>query len=147
LLLFLVCLSSLTAYSQDYSHAKQNNMDNNSNEAFAVVQQLAKLLITRDTTELNKILDKDFTLTHMTGYLQPKEEWLHEIAKETMKYYSKREVNHTIKINGNFAEVMIQSMVDARIWGSRNTWRLQQKMKLEKRNGSWIILSSVASTF
>ena len=122
-------------------------MDNNSNEAFAVVQQLAKLMITRDTTELNKILDKDFTLTHMTGYVQPKEEWLHEIAKESMKYYSTREVNHTIKVNGNFAEVMIQSMVDAKIWGSRNTWRLQQKMKLEKRNGSWVILSSVASTF
>lgn len=64
-----------------------------------------------------------------------------------MKYYSSKEVNHTVKVNGNAADVVIQNLVDARIWGTRNTWRLQQKMKLEKRNGTWIILKSVASTF
>ena len=116
-------------------------------EAKAVVQQLAELMIARDTTAMSKILDNDFTLTHMTGYVQPKAEWLDEVAKESMKYYSAKEVKHTINVNGHTAEVMIQSMVDARIWGSRNTWRLQQKMKLEKRNDTWIILSSVASTF
>lgn len=125
----------------------QQTINKDMKEAKAVVQQLAQLMIARDTAAMRKILDDDFTLTHMTGYVQPKAEWLNEVAKESMKYYSAKEVNHTIQVNGNHAEVIIQSMVDARIWGSRNTWRLQQKMKLEKRNGTWIILSSVASTF
>jgi hypothetical protein len=64
-----------------------------------------------------------------------------------MKYYSAKEVDHNINVNGNTADVTIRNMIDARIWGSRNTWRLQQKIKLEKRNGHWIILHAVASTF
>lgn len=83
----------------------------------------------------------------MTGYVQPKLEWFGEVQKETMKYYSAKEVDHRVKLNGNKAELTVKNMVDARIWGSRNTWRLQQQMKLEKRNGEWIILRSIASTF
>lgn len=125
----------------------QKNIGSDTAEVYNVVQQLAKLMIARDTAAMTSILDKDFTLTHITGYVQPKAEWLNEVAKESMKYYSAQEVNHTLNINGNIADVTIRNMVDARIWGSRNTWRLQQKMRLEKRNGNWIILYSIASTF
>jgi hypothetical protein len=104
-------------------------------------------MIERNTAAMDKIVDKNFTLTHMTGYVQPKEEWFAEVEKESMKYYSAKEVNHTIKVTGSTATLMNQNMVDARIWGSRHTWPLQQIMQLEKRNGKWIILNSVASTF
>ncbi|OJW13591.1 nuclear transport factor 2 family protein [Mucilaginibacter sp. 44-25] len=122
-------------------------MSNETEEVLSVVRRLAELMIERDTAAISKLLDKDYTLTHMTGYVQSRVEWLHEVEKESMKYYSAKEVNHTVKVDGNHAEVVVRNMVDARIWGSRNTWRLQQKMKLEKRNGNWIILSSLASTF
>lgn len=120
---------------------------NEEESVMEVVRKLSDCMIARDTVSMSKILDKDFTLTHMTGYVQPKAEWLKEVARESMKYYSAKEVSHTIKVTGNHAEVMIQSLVDARIWGSRNTWRLQQEIKLKKSNESWIILGSVASTF
>ena len=125
----------------------QTNFEKDTKEVYAVVNKLSKLMIARDTSSMTKILDEDFTLTHITGYVQPKAEWLNEVEKESMKYFSAKEVNHEIKIAGNTADVMFQSLIDARIWGSRNIWRLQQKMKLEKRNGTWIILSSIASTF
>lgn len=125
----------------------QKNTVNDTVEVYNVVKKLADLMIARDTAAMTSILDKAFTLTHITGYVQPKSEWLNEVAKETMKYYAAQEVNHTIDINDNTADVTVRNMVDARIWGSRNTWRLQQNMKLEKRNGNWIILYSVASTF
>lgn len=146
-LLVIYCFISLTACTQNNSFAMQNNIEDENSAVMAVVRQLAELMIARDTVAMNKILDKNYTLTHMTGYVQPKAEWFDEVARESMKYYSAKEVNHTIKVNDNTAEVMTQDLVDARIWGSRHTWRLQQKMKLEKRNGKWIILSSVASTF
>jgi hypothetical protein len=113
----------------------------------STVRQLAELMIARDTVTMNKILDSQYTLTHMTGYVQPKAEWYSEVERESMKYYSAKEVSIITKVNGSKASVTVQNLVDARIWGSRNTWRLQQVMQLEKRNGKWIIIRSVASVF
>lgn len=62
-----------------------------------------------------------------------------------MKYYSAEEVVHSIKINGPNAEFTGQNLLDARIWGIRKTWRLQQKIQLERRSGKCIILKSVAT--
>ncbi|MCE7040411.1 nuclear transport factor 2 family protein [Dyadobacter sp. CY312] len=115
--------------------------------ALATVRQLAQLMIARDIISMNLILDQHYKLTHMTGYVQSKSEWFLEVHKESMKYYSAQEVDHNVKLNGKQADVIIRNRVDARIWGSRNTWNLQQKLKLEKRHGKWIILQSVASTF
>lgn len=131
----------------------QNNRDMNDKlntdeaQVLTVVRQLAQLMIERDTTAMNRILDKEYTLTHMTGYVQPKAEWFNEVIKESMKYYSASEVSHAVIVNGNNATATMQNLVDARIWGNRNTWRLQQVMRLEKRDGQWIILNSVASVF
>lgn len=124
-----------------------NTINDDQEAALAVVRELAELMITRDTVAMNKILDDRYTLTHITGYVQPKAEWFSEVARESMKYYSIQEVHHSIRLTGDRAHVMIQGLVDARIWGSRNTWRIQQKMTLERRNGNWVILNSVASTF
>lgn len=147
LLILTLCFFGLTAGPQTNSTVMQKYIDNDTAEVHAVVQQLAKFMISRDTAGMSRILDKDFTLTHITGYVQPKSEWLNEVSRESMKYYSTKEINHAIKVNGASAEVLIQILVDARIWGSRNTWRLQQKMKLEKLGEVWIIKNSIASTF
>lgn len=116
-------------------------------EVYRAVKKLGEAIINRDTDTLSKILDHEFTLTHITGYIQSKKEWLHEIGVESMKYYSINEVEHAIHLNENKASVWMRSLVDARIWGHRNTWRLQQNLELEKRNEDWIILNSVASIF
>lgn len=113
----------------------------------AVTRQLTQWMVERDTAAMRTITDQNFTLTHITGYVQPRSEWFSEIEKESMKYYSAKEVAHTIKVEGNKAVFMNQNLLDARIWGSRNTWRLQQTMQLEKQGGKWIILNSVAKTF
>lgn len=125
----------------------ERNTHNDTALVIAVVRKLAQLMIERDTVAMNRILDNQFTLTHMTGYVQSKSEWMGEIMNERMKYYSAKAVNIDVQLNGNKAAVIVQSLVDASIWGSRNTWRLQQKISLEKRNGDWIILRSIASTF
>lgn len=119
----------------------------NEKEILEVTRQLTTLMIEKNTDAIDKIVDENFTLTHITGYVQSKNEWFSEIESERMKYYSYKEVKTTIKINGDKATFVGQNLLDARIWGSRNTWRLQQTMQLEKRNREWIILKSVATTF
>lgn len=151
LLILSLLIQFTTACSQNNSNSK-NKMENqnNTNEELQVInvtRQLTDLMITRDIKAINKIIDSDFTLTHITGYVQSKNEWFSEIESEQMKYYSYKEVKTTVKINGDKATFIGQNILDARIWGTRNNWRLQQVMKLEKRDGKWIILKSVATTF
>ncbi|NEU70412.1 hypothetical protein [Spirosoma agri] len=40
-----------------------------------------------------------------------------------MSYCSAKEVAHSVKLDGNQDEFVQQNLVDARIRGSRNTWR------------------------
>lgn len=123
--------------------------ENNTDELqiLEVTKLLTELMIAKDTTSIDKIVDTDFTLTHITGYVQSKSEWFSEIESERMKYYSYQVVKNSVNIDGVKAIFVGQNLLDARIWGSRNKWRLQQTMHLEKRNNKWIILKSVAVTF
>lgn len=130
----------------------KNTMENDKqtkdeSDILEVTRQLTELMIKRDTIGINTIVDADFTLTHITGYVQSKNEWFSEIETERMKYYSYKEVKNSVKIDGVKAVFFGQNLLDARIWGSRNNWRLQQEMQLEKRDGKWIILQSVATIF
>jgi hypothetical protein len=122
-------------------------INNNKSQVPDVTRPLTQLMIEKDTAAMNKILDSHFTLTHITGYVQPKQEWYAEIESERMKYYSYKEVKTSVEIDGDKATFVGQNILDARIWGTRNNWRLQQTMQLEKRNGNCIILKSVATTF
>lgn len=124
-----------------------DNLDKNKLEILDVTRQLTQLMIDKNTVEINKILDQAFTLTHITGYVQSKEEWFSEIESERMKYYRYTEVKTSVKLDGDKAVFLGQNLLDARIFGTRNNWRLQQIMHLEKRNKKWIITKSVATTF
>ncbi|WP_241775028.1 nuclear transport factor 2 family protein [Chryseobacterium sp. ERMR1:04] len=130
----------------------KNNMEtakieDNQLQILTVTQTLTELMIEKDIAGINKIVDVDFTLTHITGYVQSKKDWFTEIESEQMKYYSYTEVKTSVSITADKATFVGQNLLDARIWGTRNTWRLQQTMQLEKRNGKWIILKSVATIF
>jgi hypothetical protein len=120
---------------------------NDAKQILDVIRQLTELMIKKNTVEMNRITDTHFTLTHIAGYVQPKDEWYAEIERERMKYYSYTEVKTSVEIIGEKAIFVGQNILDARIWGTRNNWRLKQTMQLEKRNGKWIILKSVATTF
>jgi hypothetical protein len=64
-----------------------------------------------------------------------------------MKYYSYKEVKTSVEINGNRATFIGQNILNARIWVHEIIGELQQTMQFEKRNGKWVILKSVATTF
>ncbi len=146
--LIIILNIATTACSQTKSKTRDvMETEIDKSQVLEVTRQLTTLMIDKNTLGMNKILDTHFTLTHITGYVQPKVEWLSEIESESMKYYSYKEVKTIVKIEENKATFVGQNLLDARIWGSRNTWRLQQTMYLEKRNEKWIILKSVATTF
>lgn len=112
-----------------------------------LTREFTRYMIEKRIAEIDQIVDAQFTLTHITGYVQSKAEWFAEIEAESMKYYSYKEVSYSLNVDGDRATFVGRNLLDARIWGSRNRWRLQQTMQLESRKGKWIILNSVATTF
>ncbi|ANI97193.1 nuclear transport factor 2 family protein [Pediococcus pentosaceus] len=106
-------------------------------------------MVKKDISRLDMILGGRMTLTHMTGYVQPKLEWIDQIQNEEMQYLeSKEEAIKDIRVEENWGQLMGQNLVTAKIWGgSKNVWPLQMKMYFEKNNGRWVISKQVASTY
>jgi len=149
-LFYTLLIITLTGYAQKNQIEKGKTMNTQSTEesqVLEVARLLIKLMIDRDTSWMNEIVDKNFSLTHITDYVQPKDDWFAEIESESMKYYSAEEVYSKVDIDGTKATCVIRHLLDARIWGSRNTWHLQQTFQMENRDGEWFILNSMAKTF
>jgi hypothetical protein len=103
--------------------------------------------IAGDTAGLDKILAPDFTLTHMTGYVQSKAEWCEQIKSGQMKYYGYEIDDVKIGIQGDSATLIGRSKTDARIYGARNTWNLELAMPMIKLEDRWIIQKAVAKSY
>lgn len=113
-----------------------------------IYRQENQAMVEKDLPILKKILSDDMHLIHMTGYDQTKQEWLEQIESEQMRYFlSEEEAIKEIQIEGNHASFIGQNKVDARIYGSRNTWNLEMKMIFEKKAGDWVIVRQEASMY
>lgn len=112
-------------------------------------RQENQAMVDKDIVKLNEILAPSMQLQHMTGYMQPKLEWIDQIQNGEMKYFSSIEENiKEIVIKGNSASLVGQNKVMASVWGSQvATWPLQMKMEFTKSNGKWIIANQIASTY
>lgn len=104
-------------------------------------------MIAQDIEKLDKMLTDDYHLVHMSGVDQTKNEWLNHVASGEMRYFSTREESNVIQINGNSATLTGRNIVDARIYGFRNSWHLEQKMDLIKKNGKWYFTHSTATSY
>ena len=118
-------------------------------ELISLYRQENEAMVNKDIVKLNEILASTMTLQHMTGYVQPKLEWIDQIQNGEMKYYSSIEESiKDIVIDGNKASLVGQNKVKASIWGSGiATWPLEMKMEFIKTNGRWIIAKQIASTY
>lgn len=97
---------------------QSENNNNDEAEILWVTKQLTELMIKKDTITISKIVDAGFTLTHITGYVQPKSEWFAEIESESMKYYAYKEVKTAVTINGDKATFIGQNLLDAYLGNS-----------------------------
>ena len=108
-------------------------------------------MITKDTEVLERLLEDDFVLIHMTGMRQSKQEYLRAIENGTLNYYSCEE---TIleKDRENDSEdrmhIIGKSRVNAAVFGGgRRTWSLQLDIDLVKKGNEWKITKIKASTY
>jgi hypothetical protein len=100
-----------------------------------------------DTDALDAMLDDGFTLTHMTGYVQPKGEWLAEMRAGQFIYHDAQEKATTVDVHGDTARLVGRINTDATVYGTRANWRLQLTIDYARKNDTWTSLRSVATTW
>jgi hypothetical protein len=115
-------------------------------------QAVRDAMVIADTSALDALLDDDFTLTHMTGYVQPKAAWLGAIDSGEMEYHQITDVESLQAGEASGGELLtVRTMTDATIWGGRGDWRLQLRLRFapEQSEGhdETLVLEMVASVW
>ena len=111
-------------------------------------EEMYRAMINKDRTELERIHDDSFALSHMTGIKQSKGEYITAIMNGTLNYYSAVHEETKSVINGDTASLIGKSKVTSAVFGGgRHTWRLQLDLELIRKNGEWYFTLARASTF
>ena len=106
-------------------------------------------MVEGDAESLGEELAPGFTLTHMTGYVQARHEWLREVASGSMAYHAIHDVEVSVDTSAEDEGpvLTVRTRTDATIWGSRATWPLQLEIHFADSDGRWIASRTVASTW
>ena len=111
-------------------------------------RQMYQCMTDKDRDVLSQVLDDSFVLVHMTGMQQSKEAFIHAVENGTLNYYSAEHQQIEVKLHGDTAELVGQSVVNATVFGGgRHTWRLQLTCKLVQKGDTWRITEARASTY
>ena len=106
-----------------------------------------RAMVAGDADALGALLADDFTLVHMTGYRQPKAEWLADVRSGAMTYHAMADVDVSVDVSGDAPVVTARTHTAATIWGASGTWPLQLRITFTRAGSSWIAAGTVASTW
>jgi Domain of unknown function (DUF4440) len=104
-------------------------------------------MIAGDADALGDLLADDFVLVHMTGYRQPKAEWLADVRSGAMSYHAMTDVDVSVDVSGEAPVVTARTRTAATIWGATGTWPLQLRIAFTRDGGAWVAAGTVASTW
>jgi ketosteroid isomerase-like protein len=93
------------------------------------------------TDTLDELLDENFSLVHITGYEQPKDEWFGVVRSGRFNYHriDIDQKSLSVNVTGDTAAVAGRGIFDATINGTRNDWRLQFTLRCARRDDRWVI--------
>lgn len=113
-------------------------------DAFAA--QLAAMTA-GDTRALGAMLDEHFVLTHLTGYRQPKAEWLAQMREGRFIYHSMTSTRVSVEWDNARLRLTGDTQTDSTVSGMRRPggWRLRMTQDYERRDGHWIALNCETS--
>ena len=110
-------------------------------------EQMCAAMTAADAEALGGLLGEGYVLTHMTGYRQPRAEWIADVSSLAMQYHGMTDQQIEIEAAEDHAVIDARTLTDATIWGSRGTWRLCLRSRVERRGAGWVFAQTVASTW
>ena len=117
-------------------------------EILKLYHDMYAAMIRKDRDGLERVLDDNFVLVHMSGMQQSKAECIESIMNGTLNYFSEQTSDTDITVTGDTAIMTGRSRVNAAVFGGgRHTWPLQLEFKLFKRDGVWRFTKAEASTY
>jgi len=115
-----------------------------------IYEDMYTAMVQKNFSVLETVLADSFVLIHMTGMRQSKRAFIKAVQGGTLNYYSATHegIDINFSTDGNRALLDGKSRVSAAVFGGgKNTWRLRQKISLEKKDGAWRMTLSEASTY
>lgn len=104
--------------------------------------------IRKDIEFLKNYLDDSYVLVHMTGVRMNRQEYFDAILDGTLNYYDCEHKKMSVTVNGDKATLIGDTRVSAAVYGlSRQYWNLRLDCSFIKKDGTWKMTKSVASTF
>lgn len=119
------------------------------NVAELAYQEMYRAMSQKDSLGMDNILDESFTLIHMTGMRQSKSQFIRAVLDGTLNYYGYQ--HEKFELVSEKVDTIIgigQTRVEAAVFGGgMNTWRLQQRITVIRRDNKWLISEARASTY
>lgn len=112
-----------------------------------ISRKIRQAMVDQDTAYIAQAFAERATLTHITGYVQSKKEWIDYMKKGRMPYFTATENAIWAEMDGGRAQVTVQNRVDALIFGTCYIWPLQLTLSFERQGAEWKILQALASSF
>lgn len=107
-------------------------------EVLECFKEFQLAMIEKDSVKLNEIMSENYTLTHMSGKTQTKQEYIDEIMDGTLNYYKSIIDNPQITIlDGNRAILKADVTLDAKVYGMKGKWTLHSVQSMEKIDNKW----------
>lgn len=89
--------------------------------------------------DLDTLLVRDFTLVHITGFVQSKREWFDVIESRACDYHRVTIDDHSVAVSVADADAVVagRGIFDATIHGLQRPWRLRFTMQFAKSARAW----------
>lgn len=120
------------------SVVNKGNLNDDQEEVLERFIEFQYAMIEKDFEKLNELLEDNYTLTHMSGKTQTKDEYISEVMDGTLNYY-KSIINNPIIMIKEKDKALLKADVtlDAKVYGMKGTWTLHSEQTMEKINGKW----------
>ena len=122
------------------SVVNKGNLNDDQEEVLERFIEFQYAMIEKDLEKLNELLEDNYTLTHMSGKTQTKDEYIGEIMDGTLNYYESIINNPIITIKEkDKALLKVDVTLDAKVYGMKGTWTLHSEQTMEKINEKWYL--------
>ena len=90
-----------------------------------------------DIDTLRELVSSDMVFIHMSGKRQSREEYFADIADGSLRYYTIGIENPVIEVSGSRAAITFISVLNARAYGARGTFRMKGTHYYERCGEGW----------